>query len=322
MLRLNMRRPDMRRPALLALLALTGLLPFAAQAAQDVSDELRLIAPPWPGVTVKSEILAQLAEPLGYRVEILEVSSTVGYQTLQSDEADAFLAGWLPAQQESYDATMAAGAIVDLGNNVEGARMGFAVPGYVYAAGVTSAEQLADPETAERFNHRVYSIESGSTVTDMIESAIAADTYGLGDWKGMPSSTPGMLSEVAAAVDENRWILFYGWTPHWMIPEYDVHILDDPESVFGKNNGQSDVKTIVAKRYIEANPNLTRLLDQFTFSADEQSEFISAFSLEERDLDAVAREWIKQHPDRVASFLEGVTTYNGMDAQAAVEASL
>ncbi|EHA16419.1 ABC transporter substrate-binding protein [Halomonas sp. HAL1] len=312
----------MRKTPFITTLTLIGMLPITTQAAQDASEELRLVVPPWPGVTVKSEIFSQLVKPLGYQVEALEVSSTVGYQTLQSDEADAFLAGWMPAQQESYDATMAAGAIIDLGNNVVGARMGFAVPGYVHEAGLTSAAQLADPEIAERFERRIYSIESGSTVTDMLESAIEADTYGLGDWEGMPSSTPGMLSEVAAAVDEGRWIMFYGWTPHWMIPEYDVHILDDPAGVYGDNNGRSDVKTIVAKRYAEANPNLTLLLDQFTFSADEQSEFISAFSLEERDLEAVAREWLENNPDKIASFLEGVTTRDGKDARAAVEASL
>lgn len=322
MLRLNVRRPDIRKIALLATVALIGLLPFNAQAAQDANDELRLVVPPWPGVTVKSEILAQLIEPLGYTTVRQELSSTVGYSTLQNDESDAFLAGWLPAQQESYDAAMAAGAIVDLGNNVDGARMGFAVPGYVAEAGLTSAEQLADAEITERFDHRIYSIESGSTVTDMLEGAIEADTYGLGNWEGKPSSTPGMLSEVAAAVDEGRWILFYGWTPHWMVPEYDVHILDDPAGVYGDNNGRSDVKTIVAKRYAEANPNLTRLLDQFRFSADEQSEFIRVFSLEERDLEVVAREWLENNPERVASFLEGVTTRDGEEAHAVVEAGL
>ncbi len=312
----------MRKTALLTTLALAGLLPFTAQAAQDASDELRLVVPPWPGVTVKSEILAQLIEPLGYTTHQQELSSTVGYSTLQNGDSDAFLAGWMPAQQESYDAAMEAGAIIDLGNNVEGARMGFAVPGYVAEAGITNAEQLADPEIAERFERRIYSIESGSTVTDMLEDAIEADIHGLGDWEGMPSSTPGMLSEVAAAAREGRWILFYGWTPHWMVPEYDVHILDDPAGVYGDNNGRSDVKTIVAKRYAEANPNLTRLLDQFRFSADEQSEFISAFSLEDRDLDAVASEWLEDNPERVASFLEGVTTYDGQDARAAMESSL
>ncbi len=312
----------MRNTALLTTLALTSLLPFTAQAAQDASNELRLVVPPWPGVTVKSEILAQLIEPLGYTTSQQELSSTVGYNTLQNGDSDAFLAGWMPAQQESYDAAMASGAIIDLGNNVDGARMGFAVPGHVAEAGITSAEQLADAENAERFERRVYSIESGSTVTDMLEGAIEADTYGLGAWEGKSSSTPGMLSEVAAAVAEGRWIVFYGWTPHWMVPEYDVQILDDPAGVYGDNNGRSDVKTIVAKRFAETNPNLTRLLDQFRFSADEQSQFISAFSLEERELDAVATEWLADNPERVASFLEGVTTRDGEDALAAVEASL
>ncbi|WP_108446068.1 glycine betaine ABC transporter substrate-binding protein [Halomonas denitrificans] len=299
-----------------------GLALSAPALATDRDDQLRLVVPPWPGVTVKSEILAQLITPLGYRAEALELSSTVGYSTLQSGDSDAFLAGWLPAQQESYDAAMAADAIVDLGNNVTGARMGFAVPGYVAEAGITDAAQLADPEVAEHFDRTIYSIESGSTVTDMIEGAIENDTHGLDGWELKASSTPGMLSEVRAAVAEEQWILFYGWTPHWMVPEYDVHILDDAANVFGADSGRSDVKTIVAREYAEANPNLARLLDQFTLSAAEQSEFIRAYSLEERDVEDVAREWLTAHPERVAAFLEGVKTRDGDDALAAVEARL
>ena len=316
-----MTRCFSHKPRSIALAAALGLAAASAQAA-DRDDELSLVVPPWPGVTVKSEILAQLVAPLGYRVERQELSSTVGYKTLTTGDSDAFLAGWLPAQQESYDAAMAADAIVDLGNNVTGARMGFAVPGYVAEAGITDAAQLGEADNAERFEHTFYSIESGSTVTDFIHTAIDSDTHGLGDWDVMSSSTPGMLSEVKAAVNDQRWIVFYGWTPHWMIPEYDVHILDDSEGVFGPDNGRSDVKTIVASDFAEANPNLTRLLDQFVFSAHEQSEFIKAFSLEERDLDEVAREWLEQHPDKRAAFLEGVTTRDGDDALAALEASL
>ncbi|WP_447956047.1 glycine betaine ABC transporter substrate-binding protein [Vreelandella sp. EE7] len=307
----------MRRTLLTSLTLLTAL-PLTAQA-QDESRELRLVVPPWPGVTVKTEILSQLIEPLGYTTETQELSSTVGYNTLQRGDSDAFLGGWLPAQQESYNATMATGTIVDLGNNVEGARMGFAVPGYIADEGITSAEQLADPEIAERFERRIYSIESGSTVTEMFENAQDHDIYGLADWSVLSSSTPGMLSEVASANNDQRWILFYGWTPHWMVPEYDVQILDDPQGVFGDRNGGNDVNTIVAKEYFEANPNMGRLLDQFTFTADEQSEYISAYSLEERDLEEVASEWLANHPERVATFLDGVTTFDGEDAQTAFE---
>ncbi|MDR5876635.1 glycine betaine ABC transporter substrate-binding protein [Vreelandella gomseomensis] len=317
-----MHRPDIHRTALLATLALTSLLPFTTQAAQDASDELRLVVPPWPGVTVKSEILAQIAEPLGYQVEALEVSSTVGYQTLQSGESDAFLAGWLPSQQKSYDASMETDSIIDLGNNVTGARMGFAVPGYAYEAGVTNAEQLADPEIRERFGAEIYSIESGSTVSDHLHEAAEADTYGLSQWDLRESSTPSMLAEVDAAKREQRWILFYGWTPHWMAPAYDMEILDDPASVFGENNGQSDVRTIVAHAYHSANPNMIRLLDQYELTAAEQSEFIRDFGLDEGELETVARDWLLANPERIETFLEGVTTRDGEPGLAAVRASL
>ncbi|WP_016855630.1 ABC transporter substrate-binding protein [Halomonas smyrnensis] len=301
---------------------IAGLTLAGPALSNDRDDRLRLVVPPWPGVTVKSEIFSQLIEPLGYTTETLEISSTVGYSTLQSGDSDAFLAGWMPAQQESYDAAMEADAIVDLGNNVNGARMGFAVPDYVYEAGITRAEQLADPAIAERFERTVYSIESGSTITDMIDGAIDSNTHGLEGWELMASSTPGMLSEVNGAVEQQRWILFYGWTPHWMVPEYDVHILDDSADIFGADGGRSDVKTIVARDYAEANPNLARLLDQFELSAEEQSEFILEYSLKERDLEDVAHDWLVDNPERVASFLEGVTTRDGEDALSAVEAGL
>ena len=137
------------------LMAALALLPLAAHAhATDEATQVSFVAPPWPGVTVKTEIMAQILAPLGYANERQELSSTVGYKTLQTGDSDVFLAGWLPAQQDSYDAAMDDGTIVDLGNNVTGARMGFAVPGYVFDAGVTSAEQLDDPENRERFEGR------------------------------------------------------------------------------------------------------------------------------------------------------------------------
>ena len=301
---------------------ISGLALAGPALATDRDDNLRLVVPPWPGVTVKSEMISQLIEPLGYSTDKQPLSSTVGYSTMQSGDSDAFLAGWVPNQQDIYDAAMESGAIVDLGNNVEGARMGFAVPGYVADAGITSAEQLADPEVAERFDRSVYSIENGSTVDDMLNDAIDANIYGLGDWDSKPSSTPGMLSEVAGAAKQGRWIIFYGWTPHWMVPEYDTRILDDPEGVYGDDNGSSAVKTIVAKDYAEANPNLLRLLKQFVLLADEQSEFIRAYGLEKGDLEVVAHDWLVSHPERVAAFLDGVTTRDGKEALAAVKASL
>ena len=214
---------------------------------------------------------------------------------------------------------MQSNAIVDLGNNVEGARMGFAVPGYVHDAGITSAAQLNKPENRKRFDGEFYSIESGSTVSESINDAVDADIYGLGDWNIRESSTAGMLAEVDAAARDQRWIVFYGWTPHWMAPKYDMAILDDPEGVYGKENGKSDIRTIVRRDFSKANSNLTKLLDQVVFSAEEQSQFIDAFSQQEKNLEDVAEAWIEDHPDQIRAFLEGVTTRDGQPAQDAIQ---
>ncbi|WP_232822174.1 ABC transporter substrate-binding protein [Salinicola sp. CR57] len=314
-------RPALVAATLLPLSLMTASVAAFAQNPQpDEADSVNFVVPPWPGVTVKTEVFSQLIEPLGYDRETQEVSSTVGYQTLQTGDSDVFLAGWMPAQQESHDQAMASGKIEDLGTNVTGARMGFAVPGFVYDAGVHSAEDL--DAHRDRFGGRFYSIESGSTVSTFIHDAQDRDLYGLGDWQILESSTPGMLSEVDTAFNDKRWILWYGWTPHWMALAYDMHILDDPESVYGPDNGKSEVRTIVNKAFAEANPNLMALLGQFTLTADEQSEFIDGYGRQERSAEAVAREWLQDHPDRVAEFLDGITTRDGRPALEAVNASL
>jgi len=308
---------QIRAPLLLVSLILS---PLTAQAqATDAASQVDFIVPPWPGVTVKTEIVSQLIERLGYEANAQGMSSSVGYNTLQTGDSDVFLGAWLPSQQQSFDAAMEANAIVDLGNNVTGARMGFAVPGYVHEAGITSAEQLDEPENRERFAAEFYSIESGSTVSVTINEAMDGDVYGLGDWNLRESSTPGMLSEVDAASRAGRWIVFYGWTPHWMATKYDMVILDDPESVYGPDNGKSDVRTIVRRNFSEANPNLTRLLKQIVFTADQQSSFINEFSQKGLDPDVVAERWIDANPEKVEAFLEGVTARDGQPGHASFQ---
>ncbi|RAH36350.1 ABC transporter substrate-binding protein [Halomonas sp. SL1] len=309
-----------RRPLSLvlagSLLAVSGV----SQAAEP--EQVRFSVPAWPGVTVKTALASTLLETLGYAPQSAELGSTITYEALAQNELDAFLAAWLPGQQSMYEAALERESIVDLGNNVDGARLGFAVPTYVYEAGLTSAEQLDDPEYADQLDSAIYSIEAGSGMSEILNGAVDNDTYGLGDWRLSETSTPGMLSAVKSAIDREEWILFAAWTPHWMNIEYDVQYLDDPENMWGPDEGASDVKTLVTPAFAESNPNASRLLDQLSFSADDQSEMILGFSYEEREPDAVALEWLREHPARVKAFLDGVTTRDGEPAWPAVQQAL
>jgi len=311
-------------PLVLAGAIVAAPLVLAAPAFAEEPAAVRFSVPAWPGVTVKTALAAQLLEALGYEPRQQELGSTITYEALAQGELDAFLAAWLPAQQGMYDASFNGddNRLVDLGNNVDGARLGFAVPTYVHEAGLTSAEDLDTPEFAERLDRTVYSIEVGSGMSDTLNEAVDGDIYGLGDWKLSETSTPGMLSAVDAALDRDEWIVFAGWTPHWMNIEYDVRYLDDPQDMWGPEGGRSDVRTLVTQAFAESNPNATRLLDQLSFTADDQSAMIRGFSYEEREPEAVAQAWMGENPATVKAFLEGVTTRSGEPAWPAVQQAL
>lgn len=313
-----------RRPLTLALAGalLAAPLTWSSAVLAEEPAQVRFSVPAWPGVTVKTALAAQLLETLGYKVSQEELGSTITYEALTQGELDAFLAAWLPGQQGMYETTMEKDVLVDLGNNVDGARLGFAVPTYVHEAGVTSAEDLDREEFAEKLERTIYSIEVGSGMSEILNEAVDDDTYGLGDWNLSETSTPGMLSAVDSALDREEWIVFAGWTPHWMNIEYDVRYLEDPEDMWGPDQGRSDVKTLVTTDFSESNPNATRLLDQLVFSADDQSAMILGFSYEEREPEAVALEWLRDNPERVEAFLEGVTTRDGEPAWPVVQQAL
>lgn len=313
-----------RRPLTLALAGalLTAPLTWSSVVLAEEPAQVRFSVPAWPGVTVKTALAAQLLETLGYEVSQQELGSTITYEALTQGELDAFLAAWLPGQQGMYETTMEKDVLVDLGNNVDGARLGFAVPTYVHEAGVTSAEDLDREEFAEKLERTIYSIEVGSGMSEILNGAVGDDTYGLGDWNLSETSTPGMLSAVDSALDREEWIVFAGWTPHWMNIEYDVRYLEDPEDMWGPDQGRSDVKTLVTTDFSESNPNATRLLDQLVFSADDQSAMILGFSYEEREPEEVALQWLRDNPERVEAFLEGVTTRDGEPAWPVVQQAL
>ncbi|GHA93559.1 ABC transporter substrate-binding protein [Modicisalibacter luteus] len=298
-------------------------LPLAsAIALPAIADDATLDfgVPAWPGITVKSEIASQLLQPLGYETRNQELGLQVIYQALETGDLDVFLGGWMPAQQDMLKPREESGDIIRLANNVDGAQMTLAVPEYVYESGIQSFADL--DANRERFNGEIYGFGAGSAASEILNKAIDNDTWGLGDWSIVDTSTVGMLSAAEDAISRQEPIVWVGWTPHWMNLELPMRYLDDPKNLFGENNGQSEVLTLMRSDYAESHPNLKAFFEQFTFKAEEQSWMIQGFGLEERSADEVANEWIRSNPERVQTMLEGVTTQEGEPAWPAVRDAL
>lgn len=306
---------QVRHGALMAAaFALAGLA--APQVQADV-EEVRFGVPPWPGVTVKSEVAAQLLEALGYETRQSDLAVSVILNGLAQDDLEVYLGGWYPVQTEMVEPLVAEGKVVKAAANIQGATSGLVVPRYVFEAGVESVADLAAHR--ERFDATIQGIEAGTGINTTILGAIDEDLAGLGDWALRESSTAAMLAQAEQKMRDGEWVTFVGWEPHWMNVSFDLVYLEDADDA-GIAEIESTVWTVVPAGLEAEDPDLYRFMSQYVVDTADQNAWVHAYSYEERPADEVASEWIRRHYDTVAAWLEGVEARDGRPAIEAVRA--
>lgn len=209
-----------------------------------------------------------------------------------------------------------AGTVETVRANLEGAKYTLAVPKYVYDAGVKSFADLA--KHGDKFKDRIYGIEPGNDGNRLIQSMIDSDAFGLKEFSLVESSEAGMVSQVSRAVRRNQWIVYLGWAPHPMNSNVDMAYLDGGDDFFGPNYGGANVYTNVRKDYLNECKNVGNLLKNLKFSLEMENELMEAILNQNVKPAKAAQEWLKANPQQVESWLEGVKTLNGEDAQGAV----
>ncbi|WP_110656783.1 ABC transporter substrate-binding protein [Salinicola halimionae] len=296
-----------------------GVMLAGTSSAMAADKQINFGVPSWPGITVKTEIAHQLLAPLGYQSKAQDIGLQVIYQGLNTGDVDVFLGAWLPAQNPMLEPLEDDGSITRLATNVTGAQMTLAVPDYVSDSGITSFADL--DAHRDEFNGEIYGFGAGSAASEILNKAIDEDTWGLGDWTLVDTSTVGMLSAAKSHIANEEPIVWVGWTPHWMNLELPMQYLSDSKNLFGEGNGASDVRTLMASDYADANPNLVTFFNQFSFSAEEQSWMIKQYGQEEKSMEEVAKTWIEDHPDRIEAMMKGVKTQDEQPAWPAVKSA-
>ncbi|WP_300270559.1 ABC transporter substrate-binding protein [Halomonas sp.] len=281
-------------------------------------DGVRFGVPPWPGVTVKSEVAAQLMEAMGYETRQNDLAVSVILEALTRDDLEVYLGGWYPVQVDMVEPLVEAGEVEKLVSNIRGANSGLVVPRYVFDAGVTSVADL--DAHRERFDGEIQGIEAGTGINTAILEAIDADLAGLGDWDLRESSTAAMLAQAERRMADGEWVTFVGWEPHWMNVSFDLAYLEDADDA-GIAEIESTVWTVVPASLADEDPQLHRFLSQYVVEIEDQNAWVHAYSYEERAADEVASEWIGDNLDTVAGWLEGVEARDGTPAIEAVRAA-
>lgn len=298
-------------------LATTVLMSTASWAAA-ACEEVRLAQPGWTDLALTSGIAKVLLDELGYDTSVSQLSIPITYEAMKSGDLDAFLGYWYPAMTKYFAPYEADGSVLTVSQNLEGAKYTWAVPAYVYNAGVHDFADLA--AHAEEFDSKLYGLSPGSN--DTMIAARDSETFGLQDWDVVESSEQGMLAQVERAAKREQWIAFLGWAPHPMNTKFDLHYLTGGDDFYGPNFGGATVHTQMRKGYMEECPNVAKLLSQLTFTIEMENVGMG-YILEDGESDTeAALRVLKDNSDALAPWLEGVTTLDGAEGLSAVKAGL
>ncbi|WP_042224547.1 glycine betaine ABC transporter substrate-binding protein [Oceanobacillus manasiensis] len=254
--------------------------------------EIELAYVEWDSEVASTNVIGKVLEDQGYDVKLTPLDNAVMWEAVANGEADGMVAAWLPAthagQYEEYG-----DQVVELGTNLEGAKIGLVVPEYMDVNSIADLDQEA--------GQTITGIEPGAGVVGAAEQAV--EDYGnLEGWEVQTSSSGAMATELGNAIDKEDDIIVTGWTPHWKFQEYDLKYLEDPEGSFGE---AETIDTMVREGLEEELPNAYKILDQFNWTTDDMEsvmlDIYNGASPEE-----AAATWVEDNQDKVDEWLNGV----------------
>ena len=312
----------MRHFTILALAAGLAAAPVIALAQEPEScATVRFSDVGWTDITATTAVTTEILQALGYETDVKVLSVPVTYTSIANNDIDVFLGNWMPTMEADLAPYREAGTVAVLEKpNLEGAKYTLATTQKLYDEGLKSFQDIA--EFKDQLDGKIYGIEPGNDGNRLILSMIESDQFGLGDFELVESSEQGMLSQVKRAAQRDEGVVFLGWEPHPMNANVDMAYLSGGDEVFGPDYGGATVYTNTRAGYVEECPNVGQLLQNLEFSLEMENEIMGAILDGGQDPDEAARDWLKENPEVLDAWLQGVTTRDGGDAVAAVKGDL
>ncbi|MDQ6436775.1 choline ABC transporter substrate-binding protein [Mesorhizobium sp. LHD-90] len=298
--------------------AMATVLASAPAFAGDAESckKVRLSDVGWTDIQATTGVASVLLTALGYEPEVIQLSVPVTYASLKNNDLDVFLGNWMPSMTNDIKDYTADGSVETVSLNLEGAGYGLVVPDYVYEGGVKTLTDIG--KFKDKFDSKIYGIEAGNDGNRIILDMIAKPEDNLQGFELVESSEAGMLTQAEQAMKDNQWVVFLGWTPHPIMGEMKIKYLD---GMGDSGFGAATVHTNVRKGYLTECPNVGAFIKNLKFDLSMENIMMDAI-LKGGNPNDVAKEWLKANQAAVTPWLTGVTTFDGGDAAAAVQAGL
>lgn len=257
------------------------------------------------GSTVRSLVLADALEDVGYDVSLTQVQSDGSLYAATASSEDALHAsGWFPSTHEDYLDQYGDDIEVYTDNDIiEDASISLAVPEYM--EDVNSIEDLKDnDELGESVDWTINGIDPRSGIMQKTDDAI--EDNGLGDYDLEESSEMAMISELQEKYENQAPMIFTGWQPHWIFNTLDLKMLDDPENIY--DGSDEHVNFVFNSGFENEHPAAykiaTRMADDW--SQSDEDELMESIFVDQDNQEDTIDNFMEDNSNRIDDWKEDV----------------
>lgn len=244
----------------------------------------------WTEGIAMVHVAQRILEDQGYDVSLQKADVALVFSTLAKGDADVFLEAWLPDFHKNFMDEYS-DDLEELDTIYKGGKAGLVVPQYV---GIDSISELN--EFKDKFNREIIGIEAGAVAMNTTRKMI--DSLGL-DFELNTSSESGMLATLRKRTNEKKWVVVYGWKPHWMFNRYDLKFLKGNSEIYGSTQYIIAFSRLGFK---DNNPYVARFVKNMKLDDETMGDLMETFDKTD-DEEKAAKKWVKEHPDIVSEWL-------------------
>ncbi|PTX61332.1 glycine betaine/proline transport system substrate-binding protein [Melghirimyces profundicolus] len=277
--------------------------------------------PGWDSIRFHNSVAQTIIERgYGYKTDVIPGSTPNTLTGLEQGDIQVLMEVWTGNIKEQWEKMLDSGNVIKVSTNFDDNRQGFYVPTYVIkgdkergikpmAPDLESVQDLArykdlfkDPETPGK--GRIVGSPSGWAVDKILEEKVK--TYGLDKefTYFRPGSDAALSSSLTKAYKNgDPWVGYY-WEPTWIMGQYDMTLLKEPdydkkkwEEGYGTEFPVEPVEVAVHKSLPDRAPEVNDFLKKYQTSTELTNEALAYMQKNKADADQTAQWFLKEHEE-------------------------
>ncbi len=303
----------------------------ATMAAPVQAADVVIGVPSWPTVRMMANVLkVVLEENLGLDVELQNGTNPIIFEAMHTGAMHVHPEVWLPQQGNLHEKYVEQeGTVRATGSKFPGGNYMCTTRGTVERTGIKRLADLSDPAMAANFDTdgdgrgEVWIGGTGWSLTPI--ERIRAKSYGYSETMHLKEMDEGAaLAEVDAAVAQGKNVVFFCYAPHHVFAIYDLVTLEEPphdpaqwnviqptDDPMWLEKSSAPVAWSTPHAHIhyaavleETAPLAASVLRKVSVEPATVAAWSRALSVDGRDPEDVAREWISENREVVDAWLQ------------------